>query len=137
MSLFVDSSAFYAASDDRDVDHARAVAVFSRGDALVTSDHVLVDTWQLMRRRGSRFAADEFWSKIRGGLATIETVLPADLEAAWRIGHDFPDPDFSIVDRTSFALMERLHLDSVASFDDHFAVYRFGPRRDRAFEIRR
>ncbi len=47
------------------------------------------------------------------------------------------DQDFSIVDRTSFAVMERLRVSAVASFDNHFAVYRFGPRRERAFEIQR
>jgi predicted nucleic acid-binding protein len=33
--------------------------------------------------------------------------------------------------------MERLGVDRVASFDDDFAMYRFGPRRDRAFHVLR
>ena len=45
--------------------------------------------------------------------------------------------DFSLVDRTSFAVMERLGLVRAASFDNHFAIYRFGRNRDRAFEILR
>jgi predicted nucleic acid-binding protein len=64
-------------------------------------------------------------------------VLAADLDAAWAVGEAFPDQDFSIVDRTSFAVMERLGLVRAASFDDHFAIYRFGRNRDRAFEILR
>jgi uncharacterized Ntn-hydrolase superfamily protein len=39
------------------------------------------------------------------------------------------------VDRTSFAVMERLGVHRAASFDDAFAVYRFGPRRSKAFEV--
>jgi predicted nucleic acid-binding protein len=39
--------------------------------------------------------------------------------------------------RTSFAVMERLGVTSVTSFDAHFSIYRFGPRRERAFEVRR
>ncbi len=74
---------------------------------------------------------------IRKGLANIETVLPGDLDTAWQIGEAFPDQDFSIVDRTSFAVMERLGVTSAASFDAHFSIYRFGPRRERAFEVRR
>ena len=59
------------------------------------------------------------------------------MEAAWAIGTAFPDQEFSIVDRTSFAVMERLGLTRVASFDSDFAVYRYGRNRDRAFEVLR
>lgn len=31
--------------------------------------------------------------------------------------------------------MERLGVHRAAPFDDDFAVYRFGPRRSRAFEV--
>jgi hypothetical protein len=33
--------------------------------------------------------------------------------------------------------MERLGIASAASFNDDFAIYRFGLRRQRAFEVRR
>ncbi len=137
MSLFVDTSAFYAATDAGDQSHVRATELLRSGDSLVTTDHVLIESWLLMRARGSRVAANRFWAAIRDGLATVEPVLPGDLETAWRIGEAFPDQDFSIVDRTSFAAMERLGVTSVVSFDDDFAIYRFGPRRERAFEVRR
>ena len=136
MSLFVDTSAFYAAADGGDRNHPRATEVLG-GTALVTTDHVLVESWLLMRARGGRPAAERFWGALRGGLANIEPVQPADLEAAWHIGEAFPDQDFSIVDRTSFAVMERLGLTEVASFGDDFAIYRFGRNRDRAFDLRR
>lgn len=137
MSLFVDTSAFYAAADSGDRSHVRATAVLGAGDALVTSDHVLVESWLLLRARGGIVAAGRFWGAVRGGLATVETVLPGDLDMAWRISEAFADQDFSIVDSTSFAVMERLGLTEVASFDDDFAIYRYGPRRDRAFDVRR
>jgi len=38
---------------------------------------------------------------------------------------------------TSFAVMERLGVHRGAAFDDDFAVHRFGPRRERAFEVLR
>jgi len=65
----------------------------------------------------------------------MEPVGAADLEAAWQIGASYRDQDFSIVDRTSFAVMRRLGIERAASFDDHFAVFRFGPNRRRAFTI--
>ena len=137
MTLFVDTSAFYAAADAGDSSHARARDILAVGEALLTTDHVLVETWLLLRSRGGRTAAQRFWGALRGGLATIETVLPGDLDRAWQIAEAFADQDFSIVDRTSFAVMERLGLTAAASFDDDFAIYRYGPRRDRAFEVRR
>lgn len=60
-----------------------------------------------------------------------------DLESAWAMGEAFADKDFSIVDRTSFAIMLRLGVHRAISLDDDFAIFRFGPRRDRAFEVLR
>ncbi len=137
MTTFVDTSAFYAAADSGDRSHIRATEVLGAANRLVTSDHVLVESWILIRARGGRAAAERFWDAVRGGLAAVETVLPGDLDAAWRIGEAFPDQDFSIVDRTSFAVMERLGISNAASFDDDFSIYRFGPRRQHAFEVRR
>jgi predicted nucleic acid-binding protein len=135
--LFVDTSAFYAALDRGDLDHARATTILSSDERLVTTDHVLVESWRLARKRLGRGVAERFWGSLRDGQAMVESVLSGDLDAAWRIGEVFSDQDFSIVDRTSFAVMERLGIDRVATFDDHFSIYRYGPRRDRAFDVRR
>lgn len=115
----------------------RAAKVLSSGERLLTTDHVLVESWGLIRSRLGRRVAERFWSELRGGVAELEPVGPADLDVAWEIGQGFPDQDFSIVDRTSFAVMRRLGISRAASFDDHFAVFRFGPNRDRAFEVLR
>jgi uncharacterized protein len=137
VTLFVDSSAFYAAADIGDSSHDRAMVVLSSGEDLITSDHVLIESWLLIRHRLGRTAAERFWAAIRGGASALEPVGAADLEVAWSIGQAYLDQDLSIVDRTSFAVMERLGVWRAASFDADFAVYRFGPRRERAFEILR
>lgn len=137
MSLFVDTSAWYAAADRGDASNERAKAILGGGETLVTTDHVLVETWLLLRFRLGSTPAARFWEGIRAGAARLEVVTAADVEAAWSIGEAFPDQDFSIIDRTSFAVMERLGLRRAASFDDDFAVYRFGPKRDRAFDLAR
>ncbi len=137
MSVFADSSGFYASLDRSDRHHARAQELFLQADRLVTTDHVLFETWRLTRDRAGYAAAERFWSTLRAGAASVEHVTPADLDAAWRIGEAFPDQEFSLVDRTSFAVMERLGVGRVIAFDDDFAVYRFGPRHDRAFELLR
>lgn len=135
MSLFVDTSIWYAAADASDLSNARAKAVLSSREPLVTTDHILVETWTLLRYRLQRNAAERFWEGMRRGVAAIEPVGLADLEAAWQIGISWRDQDFSIIDRTSFAVMCRLGMERAASLDDHFAVFRFGPHRRQSFTI--
>ena len=135
MSLFVDTSIWYAAADSSDRSNPEAKTVLSSGEALVTSDHVLIETWTLIRYRVGRKAAERFWQGLRDGVAIVETVGAADLEAAWQIGVSWRDQDFSIVDRTSFAIMRRLGIDRAASLDQDFAIFRYGPNRRQAFVV--
>ena len=97
------------------------------GEALVTTDHVLVETWTLLRHRISRQAAERFWTALRAGAAAVEPVGVADLEVAWQLGLSWRDQEFSIVDRTSFAVMHRLGIDRAASLDNRYAIFRYGP----------
>lgn len=135
MSLFVDTSIWYAAADVSDFSNARAKAILAATELLVTTDHVLIETWTLLRHRIHRRAAERFWEGLRNGVATVEPVGVADLEAAWQIGTSYRDQDFSIVNRTSFAVMRRLGIERVASLDADFAIFRFGPNRRFAFTI--
>ena len=137
MSIFVDSSAWYAAADRGDRQNDNAKRLLATDEALVTSDHILVESWRLIHHFLSAHAAEAFWEGLRSGVATVEQTTSADLEAAWAIGRRFADQDFSLVDRTSFALMERLGITKVISFDDDFAIYRYGRGRTNAFELLR
>jgi predicted nucleic acid-binding protein len=137
LSVFVDTSVWFAAANSRDRHNRRAKLLLSGlGDPLL-SDHVLVETWSLINSRIHREAAEQFWNQVRHGTVAMEKITTLDLERAWTIGEAFPDQNFSIVDRTSFAVMERLGVTRAASFDDDFAVYRYGRHRDRAFEVLR
>ncbi len=137
MTAFVDTSAFYAAADIRDSNNASAKRRIVEQDRIVTSDHVLIETWSLIQRRMGYGAAERFWDGLRSGASAVEHVGPADLEHAWATGEIFADQEFSLVDRTSFAVMQRLGVHRVITFDDDFAIFRFGPKRDRAFEVLR
>src|SRR2546423_6761072 len=103
MSLFVDTSVWYAAADSSDSSNTSAKAILAAGELLVTTDHVLVETWTLLRYRIRRQAAERFWDAMRSGVCAVEPVGAADLEGAWRMGVAWRDQDFSVVDRTSFA----------------------------------
>ena len=113
MSLFVDSSVWFAAAVKRDRDNERAKAILRTTPSIeqVTTDHVLVETWLLLNSRYRRDVADLFWQQLQQAGVRIELVTAADLRAAWAIGVAFPDQAFSIVDRTSFAVMERLGME--------------------------
>lgn len=137
MTAFVDSSVWFASVFAKDRHNGRAKAILGSSEAFVTTDAVIMETWLLLARRFHHAAAERFWGGIRSGIVEIERVLTADFDAAWEIGQTFADQEFSIVDRTSFAVMQRLGLTRVASFDDDFAIYRYGRNRDRAFEVLR
>jgi predicted nucleic acid-binding protein len=128
---------WFAAVVARDRNNLRAKSILRDAKECVTSDHVVVETWLLLNSRYRREAAEQFWDRIRQGVARIEHVSAADFETAWAIGEVFGDQEFSIVDRTSFALMERFGISRAVSFDDDFAVYRFGRSRDKAFDVLR
>jgi predicted nucleic acid-binding protein len=135
--VFVDTSVWFASVFSKDRHNERAKALLRSGEQLVTTDVVVTETWLLLYRRFHYSAAEGFWGGIRRGGAEVERVAAGDFDAAWRIGIEFGDQSFAIVDRTSFAVMERLGLTRVASFDRDFAIYRYGRDRNRAFEVLR
>lgn len=136
MSVFVDTSAWYAAADLGDVHHRRAVerlGQFSRD--LLTSDHVLVETWFLAANRLGTDVAETLVNTIRAGRARVEAATIADLEIAAQIHDAFADQEFSIVDRTSWSIMQRLGVQEAISFDRDYVIYRFGRGRRQALTV--
>lgn len=137
MTVFVDSSAWYSALDAADAHHASTTDVLSEHHPQLTTDHVLVETWLLVARRLGHELADEFVAEALAGGVAVEVVSRADLEKAVDIAAAFRDQAFSLVDRTSFAVMERLGVTQAATLDDDFLVYRYGRDRKRAFDVLR
>jgi predicted nucleic acid-binding protein len=137
-TLFVDTSAFYAIADGGDRHHRGALAALqaSVGSApVVTSDHVVVESWLLICSRLGRRAAMMFWDALAIDVFTVVGVTAQDFRRAREIAKEWTDQSFSIVDCTSFAIMERLAIERALAFDAHFRVIRLGPRRDRALQI--
>jgi predicted nucleic acid-binding protein len=133
--VLVDTGAWYALADRSDRHHRDArrfyLAEAPRG-RLMTTDLIVSEAWTLISAHLGRAAAVTFWDTIRRTRTPVTTIETVDLEAAWRIVHEFPDQDFSFTDCASFAVMERLGIDDAFAFDAHFLVYRFGPGRRRA-----
>ena len=136
MTVFVDTSAWYAAADADDASHERAAARLEEfAGQLLTSDHVLVETWYLASSRLGRDVAERLLDGIRNGIASVENTLLSDLEVASSIRGTFGDQDFSIVDRTSWSVMLRLGIHEAVAFDRDYSIFRFGRDRRQAFTV--
>ncbi len=139
MSVFVDTGVLVGAAMRKDARHRQATALLRRlaseNTTTTTTDHVVVETWAILRSRLGYRAAMTFWHGLRATPLRPEAVTVSDLERAQAIADQWSDQEFDLVDCTSFAVMERLGTTRAASFDPDFAIYRFGAERKRSFEI--
>jgi len=136
VTVFVDTSTWYAAADSGDASHRRATSLLEKFDGhLLTSDHVLVETWHLAAKRLGQGTAEVLVNAIREGRSRVELATLADLEVAAQIYEAFPDQGFSIVDRTSWSVMQRLGVYEAIAFDRDYSIFRFGRDRRRSFTV--
>lgn len=125
---FVDTSFWYGLQDRRDRRHpaAAALAAGQVGQQLITSNHVVGETWTVVRRRLGHAAAVGFLDRLHA-LPNVEVVwADGALEAdawGWLRRHD--EREYSFVDATSFALMRRRRLIEALAFDGDFAAAGF------------
>ncbi len=136
-TILVDTSAWYALAAADDAHHPEAKKFYQsqRGKARwVATDLILAETFTLLNLRLGRSSAIRFWETLRQLGTAVLCLDPVDLEAAWHITQAWNDQSFSLVDCTSFALMERLGITQVFAFDQHFLIYRYGLQRQLAFQ---
>lgn len=134
MTYFVDTSVWYASVARGDANNEHAKRLLAAADSLVTTDHVLVELWNLVSSRMNQQTATDVWRGLESW-ARIECVHEADSYTAAQTRDHYVDQTFSLADCTSFAVMERLGLQDAASFDHHFRIYRYGPGRQSAFRV--
>lgn len=132
---FVDTSGFYALANRSDRHHLAARAALAKRREWITTDHVLVETWLLLRARLGYAAAIAFWDDLAHGLALVAGLSSSDLVRARQIAGEWRDQEFSLVDCTSFAIIERLGLTQALAFDQHFRIFRWGERRKRKLTL--
>lgn len=137
MKVFVDSSVWFAAANKRDSNNAAAVHLLRQPDDLLTSNLIVTETWLLINSRTGFADAQTFWGRMRRSTVHVAQVLPGDMEQAWAVAEHYSDQRFSLIDCSSFVLMERLGITRAISFDNDFVIYRYGAGRDRAFEVLR
>lgn len=136
MSTFVDSSVWFAAACKRDRNNELAKSILLSIDRCTLTDHVLVQTWQLIDAQFGTAVADTFWERLRETDAVVEPVTTSDIEAARQMSDAYPGEELSVVDRTSFAVMQRCGITRAATFRSSFEIFRYGPRK-KTLEILR
>lgn len=110
--------------------HAHAAAWLRRSSEgtprLATSNHVIGETYTLIRMRLGHAAGQAFLRRVRESAVVQRIFVSEDWEIdAEAILARFADQDFSYVDATSFALMRRLRLSEAFAFDHHFVIAGF------------
>lgn len=124
---FVDTSFWVALHYTRDRNHADAARLWGTRDVRVlTTNHVVGETWTFLRRRTGHEAAEAFRRAIaRAGFLAVEHVTE-DLEAdAWRWLRRHDERPYSFVDATGFAVMRRRRIREALAFDDDFSAAGF------------
>ena len=123
--FFVDSSAFLALVNARDLFHKDAVRIKGRVDKLgydwLTSNLVIHEVTALLTRKISRQSAFKFGDGIFA--AGEGKIVWSDVEIerrAWGIYRHSRDATLSLVDCVSFVIMEEFGVRHAFSFDKHF-----------------
>lgn len=119
--VFVDTSAWYALANEKDINHHLARQFLAENIRLVTTNFIIDETITLtLIRAGYRQAlsvGEQLWN---GQLASIVWVTPDDEQVAWEIFKRYDDKTFSFTDCTSFSVMSRLGLKHAFTFDADF-----------------
>ena len=127
--VLVDTSAFFAMSHDREVNHPSAVAISRRLVSerwlVLTTNFLLAEAHALHLTRLGRHHAWAFLERIDRSGMTIVRISRDDERRARAIIELYTDKEFSLVDATSFAVMERLGIQHAFTFDRHFEQYGF------------
>ena len=125
--IFVDSSFWVGLSDELDERHEEAVLLWRSGTSpLLTTNHVVGETWTFLRRRHCHEVAMRFLDRSgrseRLEIAFVGRELEHDAWA-WLRQHD--ERPYSFVDATSFAVMRHRRIAEAYAFDGDFAAAGF------------
>lgn len=126
--IFVDSSFWIALVDERDNRHDQATAVLREheGSSLVTTSHVVGETWTFLRKRHGHRVAVRFLDSTESAARLRVLAATSDVEQeAWRWLRRHDERAYSFVDATSFALMRSLRIREALAFDGDFAAAGF------------
>jgi predicted nucleic acid-binding protein len=123
--VFIDTGAFVALRNRSEREHKLARAMLKQlveeRALLFTSNYVFAETYTALLVRLGRGEAIQWGKRFRAG-ETIELIrVDQEVEQqAWSMLESYTDKEWSYVDATSFALIERERLTAAFAFDRHF-----------------
>jgi predicted nucleic acid-binding protein len=124
--VFIDTSAHFALVNRKDPDHQKAKqflkSLAKKKVILVTTNFIVAETYTLILKRINRKTAINYISNLLKSSWVIR-VSEEDEEKGWNILLNYEDKDFSYVDTTSFAVIERINIQEAFAFDEHFPQY--------------
>ena len=128
--MFVDTGAWFAVQVPDDESHGEAVgtlqALLAAPHALVTTNHVVGETYTLLRVVCGHAAAVRFLDRLEDTRRLDRLVVGVELEArAYQLLRRHAAQDFSFVDATSFVAMRAERIRHAFAFDRHFAAAGF------------
>ncbi len=128
--LFVDTGMWIALRVAHDAHHGAASEALrrahQRGLSLVTTNHVVGESYTFFRRNVGHEAAFRFIDALAGSSRLEIVHVDADLERrAFELLRKFRDHRFSFVDGTSFAVMQKRRIKHALAFDADFAAAGF------------
>lgn len=121
--IFADTGGIYAMVHRKDPKHEAAARLVSELEGpFVLTHHVEAEVLTLVRRRTGHQRAVELGRALRASaLFSIEPSTPEDRHKAWETFCGYADKNWSFVDCHSFAVMERLGIDTAFTTDSDFA----------------
>lgn len=126
MSLLIDTSALIAARNANDRNHEKALKFMvpalkgEHGKAFV-SDYIFDEAVSLAYiRTGNRKFAQDIARFARAKPINFRFIEPVDFDRAWEIYLQYHDKHLSFTDCTNIALMERLGIETLFTFDKGF-----------------
>ncbi|MDF1557451.1 MAG: PIN domain-containing protein [ANME-2 cluster archaeon] len=130
MRIFLDTSGLIALSDRKDTNHKTAGAFLKTrvkaGARFVLGRNVLVEYIDGVTKRVSKLkAAEELDNILNSKLLVIEPVSGTDWNKAIQYFKKYDDQRIDLTDCLSFAIMERLGLDTALTFDNDFKTHGF------------
>ena len=125
--LFIDTSAFFAIINARDLNHDIALKFFKNdinNFKVFSSDFVISETLTLIRRKMGSLIAFSWGEKIiQSNFIKILYSGENIFLDSWQTFIKYEDQDFSFIDCTSFLHMKENKIRCCFCFDTHFSIY--------------